>query len=123
MHVFVSGFSEDFRAGDLFSEEKVWFAGSDEIGKLWSEVSFIFTAFLTTGYREWLARGRSGPERNIDRHTSEPQRIGPSGDPGEKMTLGKTLHVIRCDFENGSAVDLVGRDVPLLHQLRDPSTG
>ena len=55
MHFFVSGFSEDFGAGNLFSEEKVRFTFSDEISKLWSEVSFIITAFLATGYREWLA--------------------------------------------------------------------
>ncbi len=100
MHVFVSCLSEDFRAGDLFSEQETWFAGSDEISKLWSEVSFIITAFLATGYREWLAGGRSGPERNIDRHTSKAQRVSPAPDPREKMALREALHIVGFDFEN-----------------------
>lgn len=122
MHIFVSGFSENFGACDLFSEQETWFAGSDEIGKLWSEVSFIVTAFLATGYREWLAGGRSGPKRDINRHPSKAKRICPAANPSEEMTLREAIYIVGLNFENGPAVDLAGWDVALLHQLSEPDT-
>ena len=84
----------------MFAKQHSGAAGPDQIDKMGGEVSFIVTAFLATGHREGLARWRSGPERNIDRHTRKAQGISPSPDPGEEVALREALHIVGFDFEN-----------------------
>ena len=92
----------------MFAKQHSGAGSPDQIDKMGGEVSFIITAFLATGYREWLAGGRSGPERDINRHTSKAQRVSPAPDPREKMALREALHIVGFDFEDGSAVDFTG---------------
>lgn len=100
VHSFISGASEDCRAGDLLSEQDGRSAGGDEIEEVGREVARVISPELESGDAEWLAWRTSSPDGPVVWPSGKPEGVGPSADSGEEMHLSKPGKVGWLHVEN-----------------------
>lgn len=68
----------------------------------------------------WLTGTGAGPHGPIVGPSGEPERVRPSSDPGEEMTLNKPGELAGVDVDDRSRVDFPISDRPCLDQCAQP---
>jgi hypothetical protein len=86
-------------------------------------VALIVAATLLARGAEWLAGARACPNRSVIGDAGESQGIAPSADAGEEVALGESAQIVRLDLDNGSLVNVTGRDLSGSDKFSQPLGG
>lgn len=110
-------------ARNLFSKDRCRPALGDERVKSGPQVSFVGMAFALSRARKRLTRTGAGPSGPVVGPSCQPQRVGPSADPGEEMTLSVSGKVTCLDIDDASFVNVTVRDEFRGDKVPEPSRG
>ena len=108
---------------NLFAKDIFRAALFDEIEEGWPQIPLIGKPFLLSGGTECLTGARACPDRTVCIPSGKLQRVTPSGDAGEKVTLGKSSKVIWCNICDTPFINFTGRYQSPGDQLPQPSGG
>jgi len=78
---------------------------------------------MGAGLAEWLAGARACPNRSVIGPSGEPQGVTPPADAGEEVALRVAAQVVGLDIDDGSLVDITGRDVSGADEVAQPLSG
>lgn len=109
------------RARNLFPKDDCRAAVADEPAELRPKVTRVRRPEPFPGDTERLAGATPRPDRSLIRPTGEPERVGPTSNPGKKVALHESdqvawFDIINTPFIHGPWSDQVGAD-----QLPQPS--
>lgn len=108
------------RSRNLFSKNDCRAALADEVEPDGPEVAFVGEAFALPGRAERLAGAAPGPDRSIVGPAGKSQRVRPSADAGEEMTLGVATEIIRSNVNDTPGIDFTWRDKSSSHEISEP---
>jgi hypothetical protein len=121
-HVSVNKIEPDeaVRARNLLTKDNARISLADEPEEVGPEVTRIGEAVAFPGRAERLAGTGTGPNRSIIWPACKSQRVAPSPDAGEEMTLGESGEVIGLHFLDRSLVHFARRDQPSCDEIAEP---
>jgi hypothetical protein len=119
-HVSKHSVEPKFRARNLLSKDNCRAALADEIEPDRPEVSGIAEPAALARDAERLTWAASGPDGLVVGPAGEPERVSPSAEAGEEVTLREPLEILWFDIYDASFVNDAERDVPVEHQVAKP---
>jgi hypothetical protein len=84
------------------------------------EVSFVGMTFPLSRARKRLTRTGAGPNRSVIGPSGQSERVAPSGNAGEEVTLPISFKVLGGYVENAAVIDMTGGDQARLDQVAQP---
>ncbi|GKI71007.1 hypothetical protein NUBL21976_11590 [Klebsiella pneumoniae] len=105
---------------NLFAKDMLRSALADEVEELGPKVPLVSKSISFACRAERLARAGASPDRAIVRPSGEAEGMGPDADPGEKVALGKSSEVVRCDIFNTPFVNFARGDMPGGYEVTQP---
>jgi len=110
-------------ARNLLSKDDCRLALADEFVPRGPEMPLVPRASPLAGSTERLAGAASRPDLPVLGPAREPEREGPSPDPGEEVTLCEALDLRRADGPDVLRADLAIGYHPLTDQVPEPLRG
>jgi len=96
---------------------------ADETKPLRPQMSVVFCGLTLSGFAEWLAGATSGPHGLIIWPYGEPECVRPPADACEEVALRVPLEVGGLDIDDGSLVNVAGRDMAFRDEVAEPLRG
>jgi hypothetical protein len=105
---------------NLFAKDMLRSALADEMEEVGPKVPLVSKPIAFACRAERLARAGASPDRAIVRPSGEAEGMGPDANSGEKVALGKSSEVVRCDIFNTPFVNFARGDMPGGYEVTQP---
>jgi hypothetical protein len=113
--------SKSVRARNLFSKDNDRAALCDELEPRWPKIAGIVGTSCCPDGAEGLTGTAARPDRPRRGPAGEPERIRPSANAGEEMTLLESVEVISGNINDGSRVNFAIGQLSCANQFSDPA--
>jgi hypothetical protein len=111
------------RSRNLFSHDERGPTGGNEAKEVGPQVPWIVDTGAFAGDRERLTRAGAGPEGPIGGKPGNPGCERPSANPGEEVTLGVAVEVMRLKILDAAFVDHARRQLAQPDHFPQPRRG
>jgi hypothetical protein len=105
---------------NLFAKDMLRSALADEVEEVGPKVPLVSKPISFACRAERLARAGASPDWFIVRPSGEAQGMRPDANSGEKVALGKSSQVVRCDIFNTPFVNFARGDMTAGDEVTQP---